>query len=151
MQAQELVLRDVHLPVAPSLWPPATGWWLVAALLLLVTVVLLTWQWWKKRRRLAATRLFDAAVEAAETAPAKIAAMSELLRRASRRKDARADRLQGEDWLLFLDKGMKTPVFAAGAGRALAEGGYRQTVGDVELDALTRVARMRFLEWMMAK
>ena len=30
MAPDTLVLRDVHVPPAPSWWPPAPGWWLLA-------------------------------------------------------------------------------------------------------------------------
>jgi len=35
MNADALVLRDIHQPPAPGWWPPAPGWWLLAALVLL--------------------------------------------------------------------------------------------------------------------
>lgn len=54
-----------------------------------------------RRREVAA--IFDDALSAASTPPEQIAAMSELLRRAGRRRDPAADRLQGEAWLEFLD------------------------------------------------
>ena len=102
MQAQELVLRDVHVPAAPSMWPPAPGWWLVAAALLTVIAVLWLLKSRQQRKLQARQRLFD---EACRDLPAsaQIAAMSELLRRAARKLDKHADRLQGEDWLRFLD------------------------------------------------
>lgn len=148
---QELVLRDIHQPPAPPWWPPAPGWWIVAAVTLLALALLLWMRARRRRHRLAVARLFDDAVAAAATTPGKIAAMSELLRRASRRRDPDADRLQGEAWLQFLDTGLSAPAFADGAGRILLEGGFRREVGDVEFDALQRIARDRFLEWMAAR
>ncbi|RYZ71599.1 MAG: DUF4381 family protein [Lysobacteraceae bacterium] len=148
MQGAELVLRDVHLPATPSWWPPAPGWWWVIGALLLLGAVVLGRAWWNRRRRVAMQQLFDEAVAAAGGAPERIAAMSELLRRASRRRDARADRLQGDDWLRFLDQGLETPVFLAGPGRLLAEGGFRREVDPAEYEALARIARQRFLDWM---
>ena len=46
MQAQELVLRDVHVPAAPSLWPPAPGWWLVAAAVLAIIAIIWLLNFW---------------------------------------------------------------------------------------------------------
>lgn len=149
MQAQELVLRDVHVPAAPSWWPPAPGWWLVACTVALVVGV--AW-WWRRRRwqRLQAwSRLFDASGEDANTA-ARVAAMSELLRRAARRVDAKADHLQGEAWLAFLD-GKKSRDFSGGAGRLLLEGGYRREVPAEEFAAASALARARFLELMAGR
>ena len=149
MQAQELVLRDVHVPAAPSMWPPAPGWWLVAAALLTVIAVLWLLKSRQQRKLQARQRLFD---EACRDLPAsaQIAAMSELLRRAARKIDKHADRLQGEDWLRFLD-GKKGEDFSKGAGRLLLEGGFRRDVADADLAAAKHVARARFVELMAKK
>ena len=149
MQAQELVLRDVHVPPAPSLWPPAPGWWLVAGALAVVFAVL----WWaarkRKRRLLAWQELFDGACR--DAAPAQqVAAISELLRRAARRVDPQADHLQNEDWLRLLD-GKKEKDFSAGVGRLLLEGGYRREVPSAEFAAAKTLSRARFLELMAGR
>lgn len=153
MQAADpgLRLHDVHTPAAPAWWPPAPGWWLLFALALLTVVALLWWRRRRARRRAEALAFFDATLAAAGDAPARIAAMSELLRRAARQRDPDADRLQGEDWLRFLDADGKVPVFAAGAGRTLLEGGFRREVGATEYDALRRVVRERFVELMLRR
>ncbi len=148
MQAQELVLRDVHVPPAPSLWPPAPGWWLLAFAALLLLVAAVAFAQWRKRRRRAWLNLFDEACTPASPA-ARIAAISVLLRRAARRIDKQADRLQGEAWLHFLDGG-KRKDFSAGPGRLLLEGGYRKEVEAGDWEAVHEVARKRFLE-LMAK
>ena len=95
--------------------------------------------------------MFDDAVDHAPTSAAKIAAMSELLRRAARRIDPDADKLLGDDWLRFLDKGLKASAFAAGAGTSLGDGGYRRDVSALEVDAVRKLARARFLGWMAAR
>ena len=58
--------------------------------------------------------------------------MSDLLRRAARRKDPLADRLQGDDWLRFLDQGMTPPCFEHGPGALLREGANPATA-DVDI------------------
>ena len=148
MQGDALVLRDIHQSAAPPWWPPAPGWWFAAAAMLLTLAVTGWLAWRRHRRRRAITRLFDEAVAKAGTPAAKIAAMSELLRRAARRIDPQADTLLGEDWLRFLDRGLKMPVFVAGAGAALRDGGYRREVSEREVDAAWPLARARFLDWM---
>jgi hypothetical protein len=151
MSDPTLVLRDIHQPPAPSWWPPAPGWWMLFAALLLAFAA---WAWWWRRResrRIAIARLFDDAVSAADTPAAKIAAMSEQLRRASRRIDPLADRLEGEEWLRFLDRGLPQPVFAAGAGALLRDGVFRRDVGEAEVEALREIARARFIAWMGAR
>ncbi len=149
MQAQELVLRDVHVPAAPSLWPPAPGWWLVV--LAVALIVGAAW-WWRRQRRLrrqAWLKLFEEARDQPSSA-AQVAAISELLRRAARRVDASADHLQGEAWLAFLD-GKDSRDFSDGAGRLLLEGGFRKDVPAAELEAVSALARVRFLELMAGR
>lgn len=139
-----LVLRDIHQPPAPPWWPPAPGWWLLAALLLLAIA---GWAWWtarKRRRRRAIVAVFDEAVAAADTPPQQVAAMSELLRRAARGIDPRADRLHGDAWLEFVDLG-EAP------GRLLLEGGYRPEVDPRQVEELQAVARARFLQWTLRR
>jgi hypothetical protein len=148
---KDLVLRDIHVPAAPSLWPPAPGWWIVAAAVIATIALVLWYRARQRRRREAMLTLFDETVTAAVGAPAKIAAISELLRRASRRRNANADRLDGEDWLCFLDAGIRGTAFTAGPGRLLLDGGFRPQVGTAELEALRNVARAAFLRLMEAR
>ncbi|KQZ60356.1 MULTISPECIES: DUF4381 domain-containing protein [unclassified Lysobacter] len=145
-----LLLRDVHESVAPSWWPPAPGWWMVFAAVLLVVAAVWLWRARRQRRRRAIERVFDDALAEAATPSAQVAAMSELLRRAARRRDATADRLQGEDWLAFLDRSAKSPQFVEAAGRLLLDGGYRRDVDPLQAEALRELVRTRFLELMGA-
>jgi hypothetical protein len=141
-----LVLRDVHRPPAPSLWPPAPGWWIVIAALLLIAVL---W-WWlrgrRMRRRSAALEMFDAATATAPTPAAALAAASELLRRSARGIRADADRLDGDAWLEFLD----TPRarFTEGPGRLLLDGAFRPVLDEADVEAAMRLARARFVDLM---
>ena len=141
-----LPLRDIHLPVAPGWWPPAPGWWLLAGLLLVVLSVVGVMGWRRVRRRRALLRMFDQRVDAAADPAARVAAISELLRRAARQGDPAAAALQGEAWLAFLDRDAATPAFSGAAGRLLLEGGYRPEVGEDEADALRAAARPRYLQ-----
>lgn len=143
----ELQLRDIHLPPEPSWWPPAPGWWLLAALVVVTA-------WWiarglarraRVKRRIAALYAeFDAA--AAIAAPhERLAAVSELLRRAARSADPSAAALRGDAWLRFLD-GTGDPLFSAGPGRALLDGPYRGSVAPEVAAAAIAPARRRFVE-----
>ena len=146
-----LPLRDVHPGMAPPWWPPAPGWWLVLVAIIVV-VGLFRWHGARKRRRRdAILHLFDDAVASANTPAEQVAAMSELLRRTARRAHPGTDTLQGDDWLRLLDDGMSQPVFSAGAGALLRDGGYRADVSSQEADALRVVARERYLLWMRPK
>ncbi len=149
MKPAELVLRDVHLPAAPAWWPLAPGWWVLAGALALLAAFLFVRRWRRHRRQRQWARWFDQAGDGLAPA-AQVAAISELLRRAARRVEPGADRLQGQDWLLFLD-GEKTTAFSQGDGRLLLDGGYRP---QVDADAVTRLrglARARFLQLMAGR
>ncbi len=144
----QLPLRDIHLPPMPPLWPPAPGWWLLGAVFLVLVVGAVALVWRRRRRRRAWARAFDDAVARAATTAGRIAAMSELLRRAARRIDPAADTLLGEDWLAFLDTGLETSPFRSGPGVLLHDGPYRRDVADSDIEALRVLARARFLSWM---
>jgi hypothetical protein len=144
------VLRDIHAAAAPPWWPPAPGWWLVLGALALVVGAALWLRARRRRRERAIARLFDDALAQADTPAAQLAAISELLRRAARRRAPDADRLQGEEWLRFLDAGLAKPVFADG-GALLHEGPFRRDVTDEDVARIRNAARARFIEWMRAK
>jgi hypothetical protein len=146
-----LVLRDIHQPPPPPWWPPAPGWWIVAAVLLLAAAIVSWFAWRRRRRRSALDRLFDDSMRAAATPAAQVAAISELLRRAARRRDPGADTLQGDDWLRFLDRGGKHALFDGEDGRLLLDGGFRPEVDADAVAALLPRARARFLEWMATR
>ena len=146
-----LVLRDIHVPPAPPWWPPAPGWWILAAIVLLVLVAISGFAWRRRRRRRALQRTFDDAMAAAPGPAARIAAMSELLRRAAIRRDPRAATAQGDAWLAMLDAGGKVPLFEDEHGRLLLEGGFRAEVDEEAVARLLPRARQRFLEWMGAQ
>ena len=155
MDPAALPLRDIHLPPAPPFWPPAPGWWLLG---LAILAVVAGWWWWRRRearRRARIARLFDSAVATAPTPAAELAAISELLRRAARRIDPAADRLDGEAWLEFLDQhGPKetgehaAADFTGGPGRLLLDGPWRTAVPTGDVERLRPLARARFLAWM---
>ena len=152
--SEPLPLQDVHLPPAPDWWPPAPGWWIVLVVLALIAFGVWFWRRRARRRRAVIETLFDETLAAVDGvggvdgASARIAMMSELLRRAARRRDPQADRLSGDAWLRFLDDGQRIPVFSAGAGRTLLEGGFRRDVGAQEFEALRGIVRARFVELM---
>ncbi len=146
--APTLQLKDVHPGIAPDWWPPAPGWWLLLGVALLLALWLGRWWLLRHRRRRELARYFDETLARAASPPAQVAAMSELLRRAARRIDPQADRLQGEAWLAFLDAGMKPPAFLHGPGALLVDGAFRPAVDPAAVEALRVVARKRYLQWM---
>lgn len=150
MAIPDLVLRDIHAPDAPAWWPPAPGWWWLGALVLALAAGFAVHAWRRARRRRRWARLFDETVDAAADPPARIAAISGLLRRAARRVRPDADRLQGEAWLQFLDAGTGASAFVEGPGAALHDGAFRRDAADVDIGALRALARARFLSLMAA-
>lgn len=155
MGPARLPLRDIHQPPAPPLWPPAPGWWLLA--LGVVAVIAGLWWWRRRRARRAAAiaAVFDDALAAAQTPEAELAAMSELLRRAARRVDPAADRLEGVAWLEFLDRhdpaaAGSTPgtAFTSGPGQLLLTGPWQPRVPAEAAARLRPLARAWFLARM---
>ena len=142
-----LVLRDLHLSTAPSWWPPAPGWWFVAGALLVLAACVLGLRLRRQRRRRRLLALFDAETSGTD-ANATVAAISSLLRRAARRVDPGADRLDGQPWLDFLDQGRETRRFEGARGALLLEGAYRPGLDPDEVADLRAAARERFIEWM---
>lgn len=165
MQQATLVLRDIHQPPAPPWWPPAPGWWLVACVLLVALGFLAWFAARRRKRRAIIVAIFDDALRSAATPAEEVAVMSELLRRAARRCDPQADRLDGDAWLAFLDaspaaaRGRKAAAdagpgggaFTDGPGRLLLEGPYRRDVDQQQVAELRPLARARFLDWMAAR
>ncbi|QNP39777.1 DUF4381 family protein [Lysobacter solisilvae (ex Woo and Kim 2020)] len=144
-----LVLRDIHPSPAPSWWPPASGWWALAAVLVAVVVACVLWRRSRQRRIRRVTRMFDDALAVDAGASAQVAAMSQLLRRAARRRDRHADTLSGDAWLAFLDAGDARAPFSQGEGRLLLDGGFRRDTDLTRVAALQSLARARFVDWMV--
>jgi hypothetical protein len=146
---QALALRDIHLPGAPSLWPPAPGWWVLAAVLL----ALIAWgvRVWLRRRRIRQQRqqVFDALATlqtalAGDRSPAQLAAIGELLRRLALTRYPRSEvaSLSGGAWLRFLDDTGGQGRFSEGPGRVLADGPYRRHLPpDLDIDGFTSLVR----------
>lgn len=150
MSPVQLPLRDVHLPSSPSWWPPAPGWWLVCVIVIVLLMVLAGLIWRRRRRRAGWRQVFDRELAAAHGDAARLATLSSLLRRAARRVDPVADRLQGEAWLRWLD-GTGGRDFSDGVGRALLDGGFRRDPRIERIAQVEIVARRRFLELMAGR
>jgi hypothetical protein len=142
-------LRDIHLPDAVSLWPPAPGWWLIG-LLLLSALVLVAYQLWRRHQRRAYRRGGDAELQALYASWQKtrdtqvfLQNLNALLKRVALRSFPATDvaALSGASWTLFLDQnypGSDTPVFA---GSALEFGPYAPSVADVDVTLLHEVCQ----------
>jgi hypothetical protein len=149
-----LPLRDLHLPEPVGWWPLAPGWWI----LLTVTTGAIGYVLWRVlewRRRSAPRRYALRELARYESSyrehkdPVTLGKqLSELLRRgmlayASREEIAG---MTGEDWLIWLDRGMPLPYFHTEAGKSLLELPYRNPqddFSDVDIDSLLTAVRMR--------
>lgn len=144
-----LALRDIHLPGAPSLWPPAPGWWGLAVLLLALIAWGVPALLRRRRLRQQRERLFAALAAlhsglASDRSPAQLARIGQLLRRLALMRYPRADvaSLSGGAWLRFLDDSGGEGGFSDGPGRVLADGPYRRRLPpDLDIDGLTALVR----------
>lgn len=147
---EDLPLRPSHNPPPPSWWPPAPGWWLVAGGVLSVLAVGAWWRWRKRQYRLRCEGLFQARLALAKTPAAEVAAMSELLRRAARRREPAAVAYAGDDWLRVVEGGRRGPHFEPDQQQLLLEGGFRRQVAADEAAALRAPVLRRYLQLMGA-
>lgn len=102
-------LRDIHLPEAIGMWPPAPGWWLLLA----ISIVLLAWLYinLRARRRASAYRRRAKALltdywlqlQASGDQKTYLEHLLVVLRRTALSFAPSATSLTGESWLVFLD------------------------------------------------
>jgi len=153
MEAQQLPLKDIHIPDTIIWWPPAIGWWLMA---LLVILLIAGGIWFYKRltRKTAiktAKKLLLSIKQNNEiNNQQKLVELSKLLRRVvvSNLSRSRAASLTGQDWLLFLDNSVKGAPFSEGIGQLLANAPYRNTSpSDGEISQLLSLCQ----DWLNAQ
>lgn len=126
--AQDLPLRDIHLPPVPDFWPPAPGWWVLFALGLVLFGLCLRWLYRRyrvaRRRRKILAELLHLAGR--DSGPELVAEVSALLKRVALARFPRAQvaSLTGSGWLEFLDRSGGGGRFTGGPGSVLAEGPY---------------------------
>ncbi len=125
-------LRDIHLPPAISMWPPAPGWFILAFIILAIFfyVAYFFYKSRKKNRgkRVALKHLIE--IEKKQQSPQiKLMELSTLLRRVALAKFPRQKvaGLHGVAWLLFLDETGETKEFSQGVGKILASAPYSDT------------------------
>jgi hypothetical protein len=141
-------LRDIVLPTEPGLWPPAPGWWLLGVLFLLTAFGLVRWLVKLLRERQTRRRLrreLEQALDQQQSPQARIAMMSELLRRWSKLQSPGAASLLGDAWLRTLDAGLPDAPFSDGVGRLLLQGPFMVQPPLQQLQELEALVRRRIL------
>jgi len=133
-------LRDIHLPKPISFWPLAPGWYIVLAIIVLMIVIGIIIIYKRQQKRKIPKAILHQLQQLKQQTDnaAVIAALSSLLKRAAlsfypREKVAK---LQGKEWLLFLDKTSNTNAFTQGVGRVFMIGPY-QTQSEYNVEELT--------------
>jgi hypothetical protein len=132
--ANELALRDIHLPDSILWWPPAPGWWILLFLIIVIAVSIYFFLRQRKKKRLSALYLAKQELGRIENAFSTekdksklIKQLSELIRRVSislfHRHESAS--LTGKEWLLFLDDLMGDDSFSNGIGKVLIEAPYQ--------------------------
>jgi hypothetical protein len=145
MNAQQLSLRDIHLPETIGWWPPAMGWWILVILILVLSTIAI-WLYKRITRKTAvktAKKILqsikqDNSLDDKE----KLVKLSELIRRVavslSPRKETAS--LTGQAWLEYLDSTVTGSPFASGAGKILAGGHYQKNLAnDVDMSQLITI------------
>jgi len=132
MQAQQLILKDIHLPVAMGWWPPAIGWWIVAGGVPL-SCLLIIWLYKRitKKTAVKSAKKLLAVIKQDTTAEDedKLKQLSQLIRRVAISISPRAEvaSLTGQAWLEYLDSSVKGKPFTLGVGAVFADAQYRQS------------------------
>ncbi len=129
-------LKDIHLPVEPTWWPPAPGWWVLA----LIVIGLIIWAAgrlraaYRRRRPLKLARgyydeVYSAFSRGEIDGPAYLQQTNELLKRLYVHGvgDDRARSANDENWLAYLDARSGDNAFTQGPGRQLGNQRFQPT------------------------
>jgi len=150
-------LHDIHLPARISWWPPAPGWCLLLAIVLLAAVVLYAVHrlrnrnHWRRFALMELTRLREQNAAQHFAPRAVVSELSILLRRVAISRFPREEvaGLNGDAWLVFLDRGLgENAVFQSDAGRLLTSIPYRP---EMAIDSSTLSAVFALAERWLRK
>jgi hypothetical protein len=128
-----LPLRDIIAPLEQGWWPPAPGWWFVAAVVLFMVgwlvkalVKYFTYEY-AALRKAALRELANLPQQEGLNDRQFAEQTSALLKRVAmvRYAEQQPARLNGEDWLTFLDQSSSSQIFSQSGGSALLEAQYQ--------------------------
>ena len=127
-------LKDIHLPPAPSWWPPALGWWILLAIIVM-TIALGVWFYRQRLARiqspqhLALKELEDLEQQYRNNKDTKklVINLSALIRRVAISLHPRKEvaSLTDEQWLTWLDQNTSDKKFVQKTARILIEAPYQ--------------------------
>lgn len=142
-------LRDIQLPDAISPWPPAPGWWIMTLFIIVVIFALIYWlkkTWDKRRYRQAALQQLNNLKTYVDQPNVYLQHLNSLLKRTAitAMPTALVAPLNGQQWLLFLDRSGSTTQFTQGVGKVLASGPYQPIVDKINIDELESLCQ----EWI---
>ena len=150
MNAEQLPLRDIHLPDPVSWWPPAPGWWWLGGLTLLLLLaawltVILRNRGRLRREALSALAEISQRHTGSGDGHELCQSLSTLLRRVSLSLYPRSQvaSLTGQEWLEFLQGNLPddpAQSFIRGPGRVLAEAPYNPGA-EVDAHRLLEICR----------
>jgi hypothetical protein len=141
-------LKDIHLPPAVGVWPPAPGWWIAGALLLFSVIFLIAklWQRWRARtyRRQALRQLQSIYGQWQHDQNDELfqQRVNQLLKQTALAAfpHTQVAALHGETWLRFLDEKLRKAIFSTPALRAFADN-YRARAEPVAASVLHDAAQ----------
>ena len=135
-------LADIHLPGSVSFWPPAPGWWVLAFILFVALVfagIRYAKHWQRQRRLQVALRELeqvynrynqqsDPQADHNEAGLQFLYGCNEILKRVALRHFPQEEvaKLNGSQWLRFLDQTGAGLDFSKGEARVLGDGSYRR-------------------------
>lgn len=140
-----LPIRDIHLPDAPSMWPPAIGWWLLAGLLLVLLAIGLhqLWHWRQRRtRQIKIINGYDHLMDSAGSPEQSLQLASQYLRRVCLKHAPHAAHLADDAWLSFLDQthGVNH-YFLTGEGALLRDGPFQTNLDSATVASVVAEVR----------
>jgi len=154
-------LRDIHIPEAAGLWPPAPGWWILAFLI----IAGLTFYIVKRIQDARNNRYRADAVKALDSAWQQLSVdsntheylltLTQILKRTALTAypSIRISRFHGRAWLAFLDDTLadKTFYFLQGPGQSLIELPYQETINDADLKPIHDLGKRWCLDHLPEK
>ena len=145
-QAQQLLqkMHDIYAPPEVSWWPLAPGWWVVIIMTCVIASAGVYWLIQKlKRNRYRKEALKLLTNDNLSQSVQGVSEINGVLKRtalyAYPNERAQIARLFGDAWVQWLNDHCKKPVIDAGAGSALAQGGYAPR--EVNVNALREAAK----------